>query len=106
MLGILLIYFIGKAFYDLAAKYDRTKLLFAFIGVASYYAGTFIAGLIFGFLIETGMMEPISEVALIFIALPSGILVCVSLYYILKNYFSKNKIINNDEEILDTDFTK
>ena len=33
MLGLLLIYFIGKYFYDLAAEFEKNKWLYAILGV-------------------------------------------------------------------------
>ena len=50
MLGLILIYFIGKRFQDLAKTYDNHKWGFAIAGVATYYIGTFIAGILIVFI--------------------------------------------------------
>ena len=37
MLGILLIYFIGKRFYDLSVEYNQNKWLYAILSIVGYY---------------------------------------------------------------------
>lgn len=49
IIGIFLIYFLGKAFYSLAQREGKSKSmqwLFAVLGILSYYVGTFIGGII------------------------------------------------------------
>ncbi|NRA10541.1 MAG: hypothetical protein HRT57_01140 [Crocinitomicaceae bacterium] len=46
MLGLIVLYWIGKGHYNLANKHLRSGWLYAIIGVAIYYAGTLIAGII------------------------------------------------------------
>jgi hypothetical protein len=44
MIGLLIIYFIGKWFYKLAEKHQRQKWLFAILGVVVYYATAILGG--------------------------------------------------------------
>lgn len=101
MLGLLLIYFIGKYFHDLAIKYNRNKWLAAIGGVVSYYAGTFIGGLLIGLFYELVIYESIdslNSIVLNLMALPFGMLICYVTYTILKNHWKKNR---NEFDTLD-----
>ena len=108
MLGIFLVYYIGKQFYELAEKFKKNKWLYAVLGVISYYGGTFIAGLFIGIVSEFGYIpsiDNIGELVLSLIALPFGVLACWSLYAILKNNWSKTRISKAlySEEVIDGD---
>ena len=48
MLGLLLLYWIGKYFYKLAEAYDKSKWGFTILGIVVYYAGIVVLGLILG----------------------------------------------------------
>lgn len=107
MLGIILIYFIGKYYYDLAKEYQKNHWLFAVIGVVSYYAGTFIGGLIIGAIMVSqdggSALDDMSDIALGFMALPVGILACWGLYKLLKKQWSASgyemhEVIDDIEE--------
>ena len=50
MLGLLLIFFIGRAYYELASEFNRHTWGHAILGIATYYAGTMIGGLVIGLL--------------------------------------------------------
>lgn len=92
MLGLLLIYFIGKQFYNLAGDFNKNKWVFAILGVVSYYSGIIITGFILGFLIALGPLEGLAslpEIVLGLITIPFGILACWGLYTILKKSWSK-----------------
>ena len=94
MLGLLLIYFIGKKFFDLAKKFGKSEWGFAILGVVIYYVGTLIAGIIIvlGYeLSSSSSIDDLNEFALSFISLPFGILSCIGLHYYLKNTWHKNK---------------
>lgn len=105
MLGILLIYFIGKAFYDLAQEHNKNKWVFAILGVVSYYGGTIIAGFVFGLLAEldvTDFFIELPEIGLSLFALPFGLLACWAFYKILSNNWS-NQSVENVNDALDGD---
>lgn len=75
MLGILLIYFIGKYFYRLAEKFNQNKWLYAILGIVTYYVGTFVGGIILAIFDELLTMEINWEnnFALGLLVLPFGI---------------------------------
>ena len=89
MLGLILIYFIGKKFYDLAQEFGKSEWGFAILGVVVYYAGIFMGGFILGimFMESIAGMNPI---VIGLMALPFGIVSCVGLYYFLNNSWKKN----------------
>lgn len=106
MLGLVLLYFLGKAFYKLAEQHDRHKWGFGILGVVSYYAGTFIAGFIIAILYELqegSSIDDVSDIQLSFMALPFGLLTCWGLYAFLKKQWNKKSIIE-DSTILDDEF--
>ena len=106
MLGLLLLYFIGRYFYDLAAKHEKNQWLFAFAGIAAYYVGTFIGGVILVIVIELfeiTNLDEIDERALGFMALPFGILACWGLYVFLKKQWGKQPL-KPDFNVLDDEF--
>lgn len=95
MLGLILIYFIGKRFMNLAEARGKHRWGFAIAGVASYYVGTFIAGV--GIIIyqeiafaDTYRGVGSSDIALSLISIPFGILACFGFYKILEKTWSKN----------------
>lgn len=93
MLGILLIYFIGKYYYDLAALHDKRKWVYAGLGIVSYYAGTMLFGLAFGVFMEIwspGTLDTMNNTVLGLIALPVGVLSCYGVYtYLRKKWEGK-----------------
>lgn len=102
MLGILLIYFIGKYFYDLAEKHERSNWGFAILGVLSYYFGTFVAGIIITIGLDlwgTISVDDLSDLMLGLIALPFGIATTIVFYHVLKNSWEKKAVA--DETIID-----
>ena len=103
MLGFILIFFIGKYFYQLAEEYQQNKWLYAIIGVVSYYVGTFIAGILIGILYvlianDLSGLENTPDIVLSLMALPFGLLSCWGLYTILKKQWKKN-IVKPENEI-------
>ncbi|MBL7765066.1 MAG: hypothetical protein JNJ58_03160 [Chitinophagaceae bacterium] len=96
MLGLLLIYFIGKYFYDLAGLYDKNKWGFAILGVLMYYVGTFVTGIFIG-IFNADMIEEGNNLVLGLMALPFGILSSYLTYILLKKNWSKNIVSIEDE---------
>ena len=99
MLGIILIYFIGKKFYQLADQFDKNKWGHAISGVVTYYAGTFLVGLIIGVVIEVWgsiSIYDLNDFVLTLIALPFGLLACYGLYTYLKKKYEKNASLTTD----------
>ena len=108
ILDILLFYFVGKAFYDLANEYDRSRWGFAVLGVISCYGGVLVGGIVLALIYELGLsksIEELNEVLLSLMALPFGILMCWGFYHILKRSWSRSST-NSDSassEVLDAD---
>lgn len=108
MLGILLIYFIGRHFYRLADEFNQNKWLFAILGIVSYYAGTLLFGLGVGIAAAlTGNLQWADDSNSLLVgvmALPFGIGACALFYYILKRVWGKrNDNLGLDDDILDGD---
>ncbi len=107
MLGLLLLYFIGKAYYDLAADFDRNKWGYAISGVAVYYLGTFIAGIMIGLYYEVILEQSIDDMndyLLGLMALPFGLLSCWIVYKVLERRWEYVELKANDSDILDDEF--
>ncbi len=103
MLGLLLIYFIGKYFYDLAIKYAQSKWGYAILGVIMYYAGAFMGGILIGIFMElTGSnVAGTNDFVLGLIALPFGLLTCWLFYKFLEKRWSGAVIPGTNSDILD-----
>lgn len=93
MIGLLLIYFIGREFYRLAREYEKHKWGFAILGIASYYAGTFIGGIIialFSHIVLLYPFEDMSDWLIGLIAVPFGLLACTGTFKFLKSRWKKH----------------
>ena len=100
MLGLLLIYFIGKQFYDLASDFEKNKWLYAILGVLTYY----ILGFIFTFFIALldvwvfgWGFDWESSYGMNLLIIPFGLVSVWGLYMILKNSWKKSMVIVKDE---------
>ncbi len=108
MLGLFLIYFIGKLYYELADKFTKSKWGFAILGVVVYYFGTFLAGFFYAILSEMGVTDffiELPDVALSFFALPFGLLACWGVYKMLENKW-KNQSTESDSGLLDSELIR
>ncbi len=106
MLGIVLIYFLGKAFYDLAGQHGRNKWGYAVAGVVSYYFGTFVIGIVLylGLDLFGVNVDEMNDLVLNFLAIPFGLLACWLYYKFLEKKFETTAIIVGAEDILDDEF--
>lgn len=107
MLGLLLIYFIGRNFFKLAEKYEKHKWGAAIGGVVSYYGGTFVFGIAYALIVEfvlDGSIDDTSDLLLGVMALPFGLLSCYLVYQLLKRNWSKNAVPDSDS--LDSELIK
>ncbi|MGG8495574.1 hypothetical protein ACQY1Q_04090 [Tenacibaculum sp. TC6] len=94
MLGLLLLYFIGKKFYELAGNYNKNEWGYAILGVATYYVGAFIFGILLGVLmliLESDWLDTANKFQLALVELPVGILSCYILYVFLEKMWKKEK---------------
>jgi amino acid permease len=102
MLGLILLYWIGKYFYKLAEEYDNHKWGYAILGIVIYYGGTFFFGIILVFVIEffsPGFVDTIDDRVLGFMALPFGVLSCFMAYKYFEKTWKKN--YQNPMDLLD-----
>jgi uncharacterized membrane protein HdeD (DUF308 family) len=102
MLGLILLYWIGKYFFKLAEEYNKNKWGFAILGIVTYYAGIIIFSFIFGIVIELtspGAIDNINETLLGLMMLPFGILSCYVLYKYLEKTWKKNLPVNEIDQI-------
>nr|WP_321407127.1 hypothetical protein [uncultured Carboxylicivirga sp.] len=104
MLGLLLLYWIGKYYYKLAEQYNKNHWGFAILGVASYYGGTFLFSFLAGIIMEIispGIIDSINEVLFSVVMIPFGLLTCYLVYiYLEKTWRNKDSgLINKINEI-------
>lgn len=95
MLGLLLLYFIGRSHYRLAAEYGKGEWAFAILGVAVYYAGTFLFGFILGLVMEAsnpGSVDDMPNLLLGLIVMPFGLLSTWLLYFLLKRNWEAQRL--------------
>lgn len=94
MLGIVLIYFIGKQYYTLAEDRNMNKWLYAFVGIGIYYLGTIIGATLIIFYTEFfgNGIDSINDKALGYMSIPFGIFSVWGLYKILDKKWTDKKI--------------
>lgn len=104
MLGLILIYFIGKSYYKLAEEFTKNKWLWAILGIAFYYVGTFIGGAILAIgydLVLEESIESTNEYLIGLMALPFGLATWWGSYTMLKKQWSSSTEM--DEQVLDSE---
>lgn len=109
MIALVLLYFAGKAFYDLAARHDKSKWGFAILGVLSYYGGVFFGGIILALIYEfgfSGSIDDINDQVLGLISIPFGVLLCWGFYKRLEAVWSRAPRRFESEEILDAEIPR
>ena len=87
MLGILLLYWIGKYYYKLAEAHGKSKWGYAILGIVTYYACAVVSGFLMGIFIELiwpGAVDTINEFLFGLMLLPFGISGTYLLYYYFK----------------------
>lgn len=102
MLGLLLLYWIGKYFYKLAGEYNKHQWGFAILGIMVYYSGIVLFSIIIGIiaeLVSPGFFDTTNETLLGIVMLPFGILSCYILYKYLEKTWEKNN--PNPDELID-----
>ncbi len=94
MLGLLLLYWIGKNYYNLAEEYNKSQWGFAILGIVVYYGGILVAGFITGIILEIispGFLDSVHEMLFGLLMLPFGLLSCYLLYKHLEKTWGKEK---------------
>lgn len=99
MLGLLLIFFIGKYFYELAQDFYKHRWLYAIIGIVVYYAAGGIFGVILGVIdmIFTLNIDWENAFGLNLLGIPIGLAACYGFYIILKKRWQNEVELAKDE---------
>jgi Ni,Fe-hydrogenase I cytochrome b subunit len=100
MLTILLIYFIGKRFYDLSIEYDKSKWLYAIVSVIVYYAAGIVFGVVVALLdvyIFNWGIDYENNMGFNLLGIPIGLLAVWGFYVILENKWKKSVSLVKDE---------
>ena len=100
MLGILLLFWIGRSFYKFAKDNGLNHILWVIISIASYYTAQFLVGIVIAF-IDPSLLDNYGAIMLI--GLISGFSGVGIAYLSMKNA-AKNKVSStSDSDILDED---
>jgi hypothetical protein len=108
MLGLLLVYFIGKYYYQLAFQHNRNAWGYAILGVIVYYGTTFLSGFLFAFAyMEMGndSIDSGTELLLTVLSIPIGILGAYILYKGLEKSWKNSNSDSFNSDILDQDLS-
>ncbi|MDH4472841.1 MAG: hypothetical protein QE487_09535 [Fluviicola sp.] len=99
MLGLLLIYFVGRAFYRLAETHKRSKWLFAILGVVTYYVTQFLFALgLLSYMMSRGReFTSGDELVITLVGILVGGIGVSAFYAILKRAWEKKPRIDNNE---------
>ena len=96
MIGLLFLYFVGRAFYKLAELYKQNKWLYGIFGVVVYYAGIIISAFAIGFigeLVSPGSLEGFEQSGIALLTVPIGILCCWGFYKLLEHKWKKIVVV-------------
>ena len=92
MIGLILVFFIGKSFYQLAKEFNKRGWLYVVLAIVVYYSSTFLFGIAV-VLIQLGLngdfIESSFEGILNIISIPFGLLGCWFFHKQLKKAWSK-----------------
>lgn len=108
MIGLIILFWAGKTFYQLAHEFDKNRWAFAILGVVTYYGGTILAGVVIGVLFELnspGYINETNEKWVGYLTIPFGMLTCWLTYLFLKKRWSTPNDIDSGTT-LDADLTK
>jgi H+/Cl- antiporter ClcA len=99
MLHLLLLYFIGKRFYDLSIEYNQKKWLYAILSIVVYYGAALFLGFalaILDLLFEWGI-DWENSFGWNLLGIPAGLLAVWGFYVILENKWKKSIVIVKGE---------
>lgn len=95
MIGLILIYFIGRQYYFLAHDYQYNRWLYAILGIGSYYLGTMVFAFTIAllanhseFFFDLAHSTPFVQGL---ISMPLGLLFCWIFFHLLRASWQKRK---------------
>jgi hypothetical protein len=104
VLSFLLLYFIGKSFYNLKEQSKTGRWLYVFYGILSYIAGLLLSVFIIAIileLIESPILDDVPDRVWDLIGFPFGVLACWGLFKYLKKKNESGPTSFSDTEVLD-----
>jgi hypothetical protein len=104
MIGIFLIYWIGRKYYDLAMRHSRSAWGYAILGVVIYYSMQFFLGIFLGLMFPEGMtnLDNSSKTVLNLLGIPIGLGAWWGIFIYLRNKWEateENNSNNYESEI-------
>lgn len=97
MLGIVLIYWLGKYFYQLAEKYNQNKWLYAILGIVVYYVSQLMFGFLLGILNELFSWGiNFDNFAINLLGIPVGLLASYLFYLLLEKIWKRDVVVIKD----------
>lgn len=105
MIGLLFIYWIWKAFSNLALDYDKSKWKYFFIGLGTYYGGGIIGAIIVAIVLgivngfDSFANENFNDAGWNIFFVVFGGLACYGAYKLLENKVQKEKELLEKEGI-------
>lgn len=103
MLSFVILYLIGRPFYQLAKKYQlKFAWIYFVVGIASYYAGeVLLAGILLFYIEVTGDYDSIasmSDITLMVISIIAGVITCYISYQLLKKKLHKEYLVKEQNK--------
>ena len=94
MLGLIILYGLGKAFYDLATLHNKkSKWIYVVLGILSYYFFSFLAGILIALLADLpNNPDAMSDTLLGLLAVPFALFFTLLLYLFLKNRWERQPL--------------
>ena len=97
MLGIVLFYWIGKFFYQLAEKFNKNKWLYAILGVLVYFFSQFLCGFVLGILDDLfDLTINFNNYLINLMGIPIGLLACYLFYFLLEKVWERDVVTVKD----------
>ena len=104
MISILLLYFVGKMFFELAHQYKRKPWPYAILGVLVFYGGMILLGIfleIIMVLVDSTIFLTLNSFVRTLVLIPLGILSAWILYKSLERNWKKKPMTSKNDIIDD-----
>lgn len=102
MIGLFLIYSVGKYFYDLATKHNRSPWPYAILGVVTYYGSQFLLGLLLGIILvlTNNIYSEDMEIWVTIGGIAMGAGITYLLYQLLKRNWERKAVVSTKRDDL------